>query len=147
MLLALLCQQISYAMEATADEITIDSQTNVYTLIGNAVAKYKGKVFKADLIVVYKDEKEKLPEKITARGNVSFNEDGTIITADSCESDKKFVTFYQNVTLKNNEIGVVYADKARYDIETKKMDVTAKNKVKVILSKDKEDEFNRKTKK
>lgn len=136
-----------YALETTADEISIDSENGIYTLTGNATAKQDGKTFHADKIIVYKKDSQKHPSKIEASGNVSYKEDSTIITSDDCESDMDFVTFSKNVILKGPEFGIIHADKAKYNTKNKTMDITSKKKVKLNLDKKLEDEFNEKNKK
>lgn len=136
-----------YALETTADEISIDSENGIYTLTGNATAEEDGKIFQADKIIVYKKDSQKRPSKIEAYGNVSYKEDDTIITSDDCESDMDFVTFSKNVILKGPEFGIIHADKAKYNTKNKTMDITSKKKVKLNLDKKLEAEFNEKNKK
>lgn len=136
-----------YALETTADEISIDSENGIYTLTGNAQAEENGKIFQANKIIVYKKDSEKRPSKIEAYGNVSYKEGDTIITSDDCESDMEFVIFSKNVILKGPEFGIIHADKAKYNTKNKTMDITSKKKVKLNLDKKLEAEFNEKNKK
>jgi len=136
-----------YALETTADEISLDSENGIYTLTGNATAEEDGKIFQADKIIVYKKDSQKQPSKIEAYGNVSYKEDNTIITSDNCESNMEFVTFSKNVILKGPEFGIIYADKAKYNTKNKTMDITSKKKVKLNLDEKLEAEFNEKNKK
>jgi lipopolysaccharide assembly outer membrane protein LptD (OstA) len=137
----------AYSLETTADEMLIDSEKHIHTLNGNAVAMWDDKVFKADIIVIYKKEDEKMPTKITATGNVSYEEKGLIVMSKYCESDMKIVIFTEKVVLKGDEFGVINADKAVYNIETKKVDITASEKVKLLLNHEQEKVFNRGKKK
>ncbi|MDR2667224.1 MAG: hypothetical protein LBB34_03920 [Holosporales bacterium] len=133
----------AYSLETTADEILMDPEKHVYTLNGNAVAIWDEKEFKADTIVIYKKEEEKTPTKITAVGNVSYNEKGLHVTSKYCESDMQFVTFTEEVILNSDEIGVINADKAVYNIATKEVDITASKKVKLLLDQEREKAFSR----
>lgn len=137
----------SFALETTADEISIDSEEGIYTLVGNAVAKEDEKTFKADKIIVYKKDSEIYPTKINAVGNVVYEKGETVITSDFCDSDMDFVIFSQNVVLQGPDFGLIHADKAKYNTTTKKMDLTSKNKVKLNLDKKIESDFNKKNKK
>ena len=134
----------SFALETNADEISIDSEQGIYTLTGNAVAKEDEKTFKANKIVIYKKDSEKRPTKINAEGNVVYEDGETVITSDFCDSDMDFVTFSQNVILRGPDFGLIHADEAKYNTTTKKMDLTSKNKVKLILDKEIESDFNKK---
>ena len=139
----------SFALETTADEISIDSEQGIYTLTGNAVAKEDEKTFKADKIVIYKKNSEKRPTKINAEGKVVYEDGETVITSDFCDSDCDsnmdfVVTFSQNVILQGPDFGLIHADKAKYNTTTKAMDLTSKNKVKLILDKEIESDFNKK---
>lgn len=144
--ISLFWQDVS-ALNTVADNITIDSEKGIYTLIGNAVAEEEGKTFNADKIVVYKKDNEKRPSKIEAFGNVVYKDESTTITSDHCESDMDFVTFSTNVILKGPDFGTIRADNAKYDTKNKTMDITAKKRVQLDLDEGLESEFNKKNKK
>ena len=130
-----------FAFETTADDVEIDTKEGVCVLSGNAVVKYDNKVFKADKITIYKKDSEKLPNKIIASGNVSYSDDKYSVTSQKCKGDANYVEFFQDVVIQNKDLGKIEADKARYDVKTKKIDLTSKKKVKLTLDKVVESKF------
>jgi lipopolysaccharide export system protein LptA len=133
------------SVETTADEISFDSDGTV-ALTGKATVIYGKKLFKADRIVVKQQKGERKPSRITAFGNVSFKDGETMVTSNSCEGNMKVVVFSGDVEIVNGDFGNIYADKATYGVETKKLNVTAKKQVRVVLNKDKFTLINRETK-
>lgn len=132
------------AFETTADEVEIDTKNGICILSGNAIAKYESKIFRADKITVYKDDSEKLPTKITASGHVSYSDGKNSITSQKCEGDMNFVVFSQNVIIEGPDFGKIEADKATYEVKTKKIDLTSKKKVKLTLDKSIESKLKKK---
>ncbi|MDR1391157.1 MAG: hypothetical protein LBI95_02195 [Holosporales bacterium] len=135
----------AFPMGTSADEISIDPKTNTYTLSGNAIAKDDGKVFKANTIII-KSENSKKTTRITANGNVSYQEGGTVIVSDLCKSDMSLIIFSGNVVIRNPKLGTIHADKIEYNIKTKNMDITSNKKVRLKFGKEAENNFNKRNK-
>ena len=133
-----------FAFETTADEVEIDTKAGICILSGNAIAKYDEKIFKADKIIVYKKNSEKLPTKITASGHVSYSDGKNTISSQKCEGDKDSIIFSQDVIIEGADFGRIEADKATYNFKTKKIDLTSEKKVKLTLNKDIESKLKKK---
>ncbi len=133
-----------FAFETTADDIQIDTKLGIYTLTGSATVKHQGKVFKADKIIVYKKNSDKIPSKIVATGHVSYGDGRNSIKSERCESNMVFVVFSHDVVIEGADFGRLEADKATYTISTKKIDLTSKKKVKLTLNKSVESRLSKK---
>jgi lipopolysaccharide export system protein LptA len=73
-------------------------------------------------------------EKVEADGMVTFTYDKLKISSKSCSFDtSRCVSFDGEVVITDNKIGTVKADKAVYNIDTKNVDILAKNKVNLII--------------
>lgn len=139
------------AFETSSDEISFDLNKKVCVFEGNCEIKFdlhgEG-TFRADHIEVqYKDKDLKKPERIDAKKNISFQNNDIKILAETCSFDMKVLKFSKNIVIENSEFGEVTADEASYNIETKKLTISAKNKVKVKLNDGKSDKILRKIKK
>lgn len=133
-------------LETTADEVQIDTKLGTCTLSGNAVAKYDNKIFKADKIVVFKEESEKAPSQIVATGKVLYIDGKNSITSANCECNMISVIFSNGVTINGPDFGKLEADKAIYNIKTKKVDLISSKKVKLTLCQNVESKITSKTK-
>lgn len=122
-----------HAFETTADEVQFDTKRNICYLTGNVVAKLSGKTFMADNIVIYMQKFRKKPNKIIAKGNVTYSDGKVLVKAKRCESDITTVTFSENVVIEGKDYGTMKADWVVYQIKTGEVSITSKNRVKCIL--------------
>ncbi|MDR2459115.1 MAG: hypothetical protein LBD43_03415 [Holosporales bacterium] len=120
------------AFETSADEVSIDTKRGVQTLTGNVVVIYGSRIFRASKIVIWQDGRS--IREIVATGDVSLQDEETIITATTCRYDADLVIFSGSVIVQNSEIGTAKADKVTYNLATKKIDFTAGSKVELVLS-------------
>jgi lipopolysaccharide export system protein LptA len=121
-----------YALEMSSDDVCFDSKRKVCILSGNASVTYDKKTrFRADEIVVSRRER-----KAKAYGHVCFESSDFVIESDRCEYDTKSVKFRGGVIVRSNSFGEVRADLAVYDLETKRMSITSKGKVRANLRND-----------
>jgi lipopolysaccharide export system protein LptA len=135
LLFLLLFISSSYAFETTSDEISFDLNSQTCVLNGNSEIKFgqtDKNTFKANQIKIeYQDKSMKKPKMVKAEGNIHFYNKDISITSDSCSFDMICIEFHENVVIKNAEFGEIIADRAIYNIETKRIAMTAKKKVKM----------------
>lgn len=133
------------AIETTSNEILFDTKGKVYTLSGDAKVKFNENTFNANKIIVKQyPNNSKKPESIEASGKLLFKNNDIEIMADRCICDMQNIIFYNNVFIKEKKIGNIKADSAIYNIESKKVDITADKKVKLKLNDEISKKFDKK---
>ena len=139
------------ALETTSDEMSFDLNKKVCVFDGNCEIKFEfhgDGIFQADHIEIrYKDNDLKKPERIYATKNVFFQNNDVQITSQNCSFDMEILRFSGDVVIENSEIGKVLADDAAYNIKTKRLTISAKNKVKIKVNDDKVNRILKKVKK
>ncbi|MDR0695904.1 MAG: hypothetical protein LBF56_04050 [Holosporales bacterium] len=130
------------AIETSSDEMSFDIETNECVLSGNAVVKYNDKTFKAMSITMNKSKSDALPQKMVATGGVYFEDRHITIRAKTCRIDDNTATFSGGITITSNEIGIITAEKLKYDVRTGKVNITSKNWTKLVLCRKQEDSIN-----
>ena len=140
-----------FALETTADEVSFDPDTGAWIFEKNAEVTFdqdgKENKFKADTITVYcEDKKLDKPKNIKALGHVSFVNEKFKVVSSTCDYDMNDVVFKGDVIITNNELGTIKSDFAKYNVKTKKIYISGKNRVKVRLDKDKTLEIQNKVK-
>ncbi len=127
-------------VSVSSDDLMVDINRHMCFLNGHAkvtVTKNNDKYdfFAMKIEILYDKEKTKLPKKITACGFVKFIYGDVKISSDSCQYNMNKILFEDHVFIINKNLGTIKADKAVYDINTKKIDVVSKNKVRVNFKK------------
>jgi lipopolysaccharide assembly outer membrane protein LptD (OstA) len=125
----------SDSIDISSEEVFIDTKNNICKFNRNAKVSYLYQTdqytLKADKIVVSYEKKD--IKKIEASGNVVFTYDRIQISAKTCSFDLKNVSFSGEIIISDNKIGIIKADKAVYNIESKKIDITSENKVNLVI--------------
>jgi lipopolysaccharide export system protein LptA len=126
---------VTAEIQTSADEVSIDIKKKVVVLSGRAkVKRDNGMIFTSRVItIVWQDWKCRKPKSIEAVGNVRFEYDGTIVTAETCKCDMKKVQFIDNVIVTNKEVGEIKADIATYDMKSRKIRIFSIGEKRVTL--------------
>lgn len=124
----------------SSDNIVVDTSRRMCCLDGHAqvsVTRHDDKYdFAATKIeILYSKGKSNLPRKITAFGFVKFTYGDIKISSTTCKYDTQKILFEDQVLIVDKNLGTIRADKATYDVKTKKIEIISKDKVRINISK------------
>jgi lipopolysaccharide export system protein LptA len=127
------------SFDFASDKVSLDTKNRTCTLSGHAeITGLQGSEvykFSSERMLVLYDKKNSLKvSKVTATGGVHFAYGDIKITSQRCDYNMQTVVFKGEVKINDPKLGAVKADKATYDIKTKKIDILSKTKVNVVLT-------------
>lgn len=125
-------------IDFSSDNVVMNTAAHICSLEGNVLLslnndenKYE---FRADKIMVfYEKQLISNPKKVEAFGEVIFSYKELKIYSSYCRYDRDNIFFGGSVLIKDVNLGTINANKAIYNLETKKIDIISNEKVRIVF--------------